>query len=60
MGGDAGPALGRRIEGWSRAPLTSRVPAIALVALVGIVLIPLAIHAAADIPIYYYWACRVG
>ena len=26
----------------------------------GSLLIPLAIHAAADIPIYYYWACRVG
>jgi hypothetical protein len=22
--------------------------------------LPLAIHAAADIPIYFYWACRLG
>ena len=26
----------------------------------GSLTIPLAIHAAADIPIYLYWACRVG
>lgn len=26
----------------------------------GSLTIPLAIHAAADIPIYFYWACRVG
>jgi membrane protease YdiL (CAAX protease family) len=26
----------------------------------GSLTLPLAIHAAADIPIYFYWACRVG
>jgi membrane protease YdiL (CAAX protease family) len=26
----------------------------------GSLTVPLAIHAAADIPIYLYWACRVG
>ena len=26
----------------------------------GSLTIPLAIHAAADIPIYFYWACRIG
>jgi membrane protease YdiL (CAAX protease family) len=47
------------------------VPTMAAMVLVGFVggviarrtnslVIPLAIHAAADIPLYYYWACRVG
>jgi len=36
VGGVADPARGRRIEGWSRAPIASRLPAVALVALVGL------------------------
>jgi membrane protease YdiL (CAAX protease family) len=36
LGGFAGAGRPRRIEGWSRAPLVSRIPAIALVALLGL------------------------
>lgn len=36
MSGLADPLRGRRIEGWSRAPIASRLPAVALVALVGL------------------------
>ena len=36
MSGVADPGLVRRIEGWSQAPLSSRLPAIGLVALLGL------------------------
>jgi membrane protease YdiL (CAAX protease family) len=36
VSGVADPLRGRRIEGWSRAPIASRLPAVALVALVGL------------------------